>query len=44
MLSGAGMRVERAYGPDVLTVRAVSEQLVQVFVNLITNACQAAPS
>jgi signal transduction histidine kinase len=44
VLSGAGMRVERVYGPDVLTVRAVSEQLVQVFVNLITNACQAAPS
>jgi signal transduction histidine kinase len=37
------MRVERVYGPEVLTVRAVSEQLVQVFVNLITNACQAAP-
>ena len=37
------MRVERVYAPDVLTVRAVSEQLVQVFVNLITNACQAAP-
>jgi two-component system, NtrC family, sensor kinase len=43
VLSDAGMRVERVYGPDVLTVRAVSEQLVQVFVNLITNACQAAP-
>jgi two-component system NtrC family sensor kinase len=43
VLSAAGMRVERVYGPDVLTVRAVSEQLVQVFVNLITNACQAAP-
>ncbi len=44
VLSAAGMRVERTYGPDVLTVRAVSEQLVQVFVNLITNACQAAPA
>lgn len=43
VLSGAGMRVERMYGPDVLTVVAVSEQLVQVFVNLITNACQASP-
>jgi two-component system, NtrC family, sensor kinase len=43
VLAGAGMSVERVYGPDVLTVRAVSEQLVQVFVNLITNACQAAP-
>jgi two-component system, NtrC family, sensor kinase len=44
VLSAAGMRVERIYAPDVLTVRAVSEQLVQVFVNLITNACQAAPA
>jgi two-component system NtrC family sensor kinase len=43
VLSAAGMRVERTYSPEVLTVRAVSEQLVQVFVNLITNACQAAP-
>jgi two-component system NtrC family sensor kinase len=43
VLAAAGMQVERVYGPDVLTVRAVSEQLVQVFVNLITNACQAAP-
>jgi two-component system NtrC family sensor kinase len=44
VLSAAGMRVERDYGADVLTLRAVSEQLVQVFVNLITNACQAAPA
>ncbi|HEX3770238.1 MAG TPA: ATP-binding protein [Polyangiaceae bacterium] len=44
VLAAAGMRVERAYAPDVLTVSAASEQLVQVFVNLITNACQAAPS
>jgi two-component system NtrC family sensor kinase len=43
VLAAAGMRVERAYAPDVLTMLAVSEQLVQVFVNLITNACQAAP-
>lgn len=43
VLSAAGVRVERVYGADVLTIRAVSEQLVQVFVNLITNACQAAP-
>jgi two-component system NtrC family sensor kinase len=43
VLSASGMRVDRAYGADVLMVRAVSEQLVQVFVNLITNACQAAP-
>jgi two-component system NtrC family sensor kinase len=44
VLAGAGMRVERNYGPDTLAVLAVSEQLVQVFVNLITNACQAAPA
>jgi signal transduction histidine kinase len=37
------VRVERRYGTDVLTVRGVSEQLVQVFVNLLTNASQAAP-
>jgi signal transduction histidine kinase len=44
VLAAAGMRVERSYGPDVLVISAASEQLVQVFVNLITNACQAAPS
>jgi two-component system NtrC family sensor kinase len=43
VLSAAAVRVERRYGPDVLTVRAVGEQLVQVFVNLLTNASQAAP-
>ena len=42
ILAGAGMRVERRYGHDVLMVRGVSEQLVQVFVNLLTNASQAA--
>ena len=42
VLSGAGVRVERRYGEGVLTVRAVGEQLVQVFVNLLTNASQAA--
>jgi signal transduction histidine kinase len=43
VLSAAGVRVEKSYGDDVLTVSAVSEQLVQVFVNLLTNASQAAP-
>ncbi len=43
VLSSAGVRVERRYGADVLTVRGVGEQLVQVFVNLLTNAAQAAP-
>lgn len=42
ILAGAGVRVERRYGADVLMVRGVSEQLVQVFVNLLTNASQAA--
>jgi len=44
ILAGAQMTVDRRYGPDVLMVRGVSEQLVQVFVNLLTNASQAAPS
>src|SRR5207249_1063159 len=44
VLSAAAVRVERRYGSDVLTVRAVGEQLVQVFVNLLTNASQAAPT
>jgi signal transduction histidine kinase len=43
VLAGAGARVVRRYGADVLTVRGVGEQLVQVFVNLLTNAAQAAP-
>ena len=42
VLSMADMRIERQYGEGVLTVVAVSEQLVQVFVNLLTNASQAA--
>jgi signal transduction histidine kinase len=44
VLASAGMRVERDYAPEPLTVNAISEQLVQVFVNLITNASQAAPA
>lgn len=44
VLASASVRVEKRYGGDVLTVRAVSEQLVQVFVNLLTNASQAAPA
>jgi two-component system NtrC family sensor kinase len=43
VLSATGVRVERRYGTEVLTVRAVAEELVQVFVNLLTNASQAAP-
>jgi len=44
VLGAAGVRIDKRYGADVLTVRGVSEQLVQVFVNLLTNASQAAPS
>jgi signal transduction histidine kinase len=42
VLAGASVGVERRYGGDVLAVRGVSEHLVQVFVNLLTNASQAA--
>jgi signal transduction histidine kinase len=44
VLASAGVRVDKRYGAEVLTVRGVSEQLVQVFVNLLTNASHAAPS
>jgi signal transduction histidine kinase len=44
VLVQAGVSVEKRYAPDVMTVRGVSEQLVQVFVNLLTNASQAAPA
>jgi two-component system, NtrC family, sensor kinase len=44
VLNAAGVGVERRYGEDVVAVRGVGEQLVQVFVNLLTNACQAAPA
>jgi signal transduction histidine kinase len=42
-LAASLVRVERRYADDVRTVVGVTEQLVQVFVNLLTNACQAAP-
>jgi two-component system, NtrC family, sensor kinase len=42
VLAGASICVERRYASDVLAVRGVGEQLVQVFVNLLTNASQAA--
>jgi two-component system NtrC family sensor kinase len=43
VLSTNGVCVERQYLDEGPTLRATSEQLVQVFVNLLTNACQAAP-
>jgi|HubBroStandDraft_6_1064221.scaffolds.fasta_scaffold176519_2 two-component system NtrC family sensor kinase len=43
VLSTNGVGVERQYLDEDPMVRATSEQLVQVFVNLLTNACQAAP-
>ncbi|AKV04681.1 Sensory box histidine kinase/response regulator [Labilithrix luteola] len=39
-----GADVERVFGDDVPTVRGMPEQLVQVFVNLFTNACHAMPA
>jgi two-component system NtrC family sensor kinase len=44
VLAAARMTLEKNYGADVLVVRGVGEQLVQVFVNLLTNASQAASS
>jgi len=44
VLTSSGVRVERRLEGDVVTVRAVGDQLVQVFVNLLTNASQAAPT
>jgi signal transduction histidine kinase len=44
VLAASSMRLERRYGDDVLAVRGVGEHLVQVFVNLFTNASQAAPA
>lgn len=44
VLGAAHTTVERQYAHDVLAVRGVAEQLVQVFVNLLTNAAHAAPA
>jgi signal transduction histidine kinase len=43
VLAASGVEVERRYCADVGRVVGVTEQLVQVFINLLTNACQAAP-
>jgi two-component system, NtrC family, sensor kinase len=39
-----GAQVERVFATHVPTVRGMPEQLVQVFVNLVTNACHAMPA
>jgi len=39
-----GAKVERRFADDVPPVRGMPEQLVQVFVNLFTNACHAMPA
>ena len=44
VLHEAGARVVRVYGAEVLAIRGMPEQLAQVFVNLITNACHAMPA
>ncbi len=41
VLDEAGVLVERSYAQDLSPVEAVRGQLHQIFVNLITNACQA---
>ena len=38
-----GARVERGFADAVPPVRGMHEQLIQVFVNLFTNACHAMP-
>ena len=43
VLATSGVVVDLRYSVEPTAVRGLSEQLVQVFVNLITNACQAAP-
>jgi signal transduction histidine kinase len=42
VLAAAHVRVERCYAVEPFRVSGIGEQLVQVFVNLLTNACQAA--
>ncbi len=44
VLTKHGVRLERTYEPSLPRFLAVRQNLVQVFVNLITNACHATPS
>jgi signal transduction histidine kinase len=41
LMGPASIRVERQFAPDVRPVLGVRDQLTQVFVNLIINACHA---
>ncbi len=43
LVSDAGVNIRREFGDGVLPVRGRPDQLAQVFVNLITNACHAMP-
>jgi len=40
-ISDVGVTVERSFDQDIGLVRGLPEQLAQVFVNLVTNACHA---
>ncbi len=44
VLAQHGAQVERRFAESVPAVRGMHEQLVQVFVNLFTNACHAMPA
>lgn len=44
VLAQHGAQVERSFAEGVPPVRGMHEQLVQVFVNLFTNACHAMPA
>jgi two-component system NtrC family sensor kinase len=41
VLAGAGVTVERHFATEIPAVRGKPEQLAQIFVNLVTNACHA---
>lgn len=44
VLAESKTTVERHFGDGILPVRGLPEQLTQVFVNLVTNACHAMPA
>jgi signal transduction histidine kinase len=41
VIASVDVEIVRSYDPRVTSVRGLPEQLVQVFVNLVTNACHA---